>query len=168
MNRQNRRLLQVVVFALFIAIPSSALAGPGWKDEISRDYIRLDGGKWILDEYDICSFSLPDRLGGRSSDNFQIRTYAEGVVSRDYFALASAQYATLFVLGLAQAVPGLTLAEAIEGLKCRTMDAPIGTVDLELKISMTADGVQFEVGDTRAGTSNRSTSTWAELYPEAD
>ena len=53
---------------------------------------------------------------------------------------------------------------ALRALNCDPLEEPIGQVDVELTMTMTAEGIQFEYKDTAKGTVNRSSSTWKDMY----
>ena len=55
---------------------------------------------------------------------------------------------------------GLPARNAFDALECRAIDAPIGNVDLEIKLFVTKDGVQIETTDTASGKTSRVTDTW--------
>ncbi len=146
----------LILFAL------AASASPADERRL-RDLVRVADGKLLYDDLALCELRLP----GATPPKFQIRSHAEapsqGVVSRDSFVSLITQHEIIFGLGIAQVHPGISAMDAVRALHCTPLDAPIGTPDLELRLSLTAEGMQVEVTDTAAGKTTRSVHTWKEL-----
>jgi hypothetical protein len=82
-------------------------------------------------------------------------------VSRDNFVAMITQQEIVF--GLASASrPGITPMDAVRALQCSPLTSPIGTPDIQLRITMTQEGMQVEVTDTGSGKTSRSVQTWGE------
>ena len=54
----------------------------------------------------------------------------------------------------------------LKAFECDPIDAPIGSVDLEVNLYMTGDGYQFVVVNTADNARVRDSSTWADFYAD--
>jgi hypothetical protein len=52
----------------------------------------------------------------------------------------------------------------MQGLDYTQLKAAIGTPDLELNLTMTNEGMQFEVVNTSSGQKTRQTRTWEQVF----
>ena len=158
--KHTGRLVSATALLVFFAHAACASSA---EERRLRDLVRVADGKFLYDDLALCELRLP----GSTPPKFQIRSHAEapsqGVVSRDHFVSLITQHEIIFGLGIAQVHPGISAMDAVRALRCTPLDAPIGTPDLELELSMTAEGMQVEVTDTAAGKKTRSVHTWKEL-----
>ena len=56
--------------------------------------------------------------------------------------------------------------QALDALQCKQVEAAIGTVDFEVNIVMTGDGIQIEVTETASGQKQKQTTTWEQVLGE--
>jgi hypothetical protein len=156
-----RRVSSVGAALLLVAIAAGASADSPSERRL-RDLVRVADGLFQYDDLAVCQLRLP----GSESPKFQIRSQAQapskGVISRDQFVAMITQYELVIGLGLAQARPGVTPVQAAEALHCTPIAAAFGTPDLELRLTITAEGSQLEVTDTATGKKSRSVQTWDE------
>jgi hypothetical protein len=149
--------LPASLLAIAIALPAAA-AG-----ESARlgDLVEVRDGKFLSESYSLCEVRRPEGLG--PPPRFQMRLYSEapakGVVSRDYFIAYTANVLATFRMDLA-ARAGVMPSQVANFLVCREVSAPIGSVDLDLRVFITADGMQVEVVDTSTGRISRNTWPW--------
>jgi hypothetical protein len=150
------RAAVIVVTVLLVPLHSWG-EDRAWAKKLSSDIVRVADGKLIYEDVTLCAVNA---AGGKK--NVQIMSRAEapatGVLSRDQFVAKIIQYETILLLGLA--------AAGQNKLRCRTLDEPIGVPDLELTMTMTKDGLQYEVLNPATKQVNRVVSTWDELVPE--
>jgi len=136
-------------------------AQPSHAESRTDDLVKVRDYKFIINEYSLCTVKRP--RGAGVNPKFQLETYSEApaanVISRDNFVAYTATTLTLLRSAFAQRW-GLPLGEALRALECDTLAEPIGTVDLKIKIFMTAEGVQIEFTDTSTGKISRITDSW--------
>ena len=132
-----------------------AAAEPRWKAELQRDLVQIQEGKYVIDRFSVCTVANAPA----GSESIQTRTYAEAPVdllSRDHVVAYLTEVNLLTVLGLtgggAQVV-------------CRPVQKPTGRVDLETRLTMNADGMQWVI-QNRDGESDTSTVSWSDVFPE--
>jgi hypothetical protein len=72
-------------------------------------------------------------------------------------------YTMTFVAALSESyrVPA---SQFLQGLDYTQLKAAIGTPDLELNLTMTNEGLQFEVVNTSSGQKTRQTQTWDQVF----
>lgn len=134
-------------------------------ERLLDDLVELEDRRFVYDSLAICHLNL----ASGPSNKFQIRSRAEapseGVLSRDNFVALVIQTEQILVLGMTQKAIGLgSPTQALNALKCEPLRAAIGTVDLELGITMTSEGIQIEVNATGTQKLSRWTRTWEEMY----
>lgn len=155
MSGGSRRL--GVIYALVSLGPAVAFAEASRLDDI----VAVRDGKFVSEEYSLCEVARPASMG--QSPKFQMQTYSEapakGVISRDNFVAYTAGLLTLLQVEMVSRA-GVSPSQALSALDCEEISSPIGTVDLKVRIVMTADGMQVEITDTSTGQVSRNTSPW--------
>jgi hypothetical protein len=147
-----------------VLLSSAALAqGVDWRAEIGADMVQVVDGKMVYEDYEICGVA-------GSGSRMQIKHYAEAPVgagiSRDFFISQAVALNAVVIYGVMAEASGMGIEAFIEAFDCDPISAAIGTVDLELKLFMTADGFQYEVVDTGTGERERASATWAEAFAD--
>ena len=158
--------LALAITATLALFAQSANAGV---DTPTNDLVRVVSGKYVLDEVSVCK--LKPRFAAPASTEqpprFQLRIHSEapryGVVSRDKFVLYTAMIELQFRLRLLDAAKGIPPSQVLDLLDCEIIGAPIGTPDIELNTTMTADGIQVEWVDGTTGKAERVTTLWEDL-----
>lgn len=147
-----------------LAVDPAAAADP--TDAATRrlsDLVRVQDRKFIYDDVALCMLAPP---GGPAS-KLQIRSHAEapsqGVMSRDQFVALISRIETEIALGMADAIPGIRPSQALDALQCAPLAATIGNADVEVVTTVTAEGLQIEIKDTRSGQTRRVSNTWRDL-----
>ena len=166
---QFDRIVRLTVLLTFAA---PACAGPPQaaapqavapQDSRLRDLVRVSDGRFLYDDLAVCELRLPYQ----TSPKFQIHSQAEapssGLVSRDNFVQIVTGHEIMFGLEMAQVRPGITPTDAVRALHCTPLASPIGTPDIELRLTMTADGIQTEATDTATGKKTRTLRTWEDV-----
>jgi hypothetical protein len=159
------RKLAVIVPIALLALASARAAEPEQAAErLLRDLVRVDAGKLVYEDVSLCTLTPP----GAAASKFQVRSRAEapatGTISRDGFVALIARIETELSLSMADSIPGIKPSQALAALECDQLAAPIGQVDLEIKTTVTAEGLQVEIRDTRNGETNRYSNTWKQLH----
>ena len=54
----------------------------------------------------------------------------------------------------------------VDNFDCNRLDAPIGTVDLEVNLYMTGEGFQVEFKDTANQKMHRDSKRWADVFKD--
>ena len=128
-----------------------------------RDLVLVRSGKFVYDDVSLCTLAPP----AGSPSRFQVRSHAEapatGTISRDKFVALVSRIETEISLGMADSLPGIKPSQALDALECDQLAAPIGAVDLEIDTTVTAEGLQVGVKNTRSGQTSRFSSTWKDL-----
>ncbi len=156
-----RNIVLALVAVLFIG--SSANAQEDWREELQKEYVEVVDGTLVYEGYDLVTISIP----GFQPVRAQVKTRAEApdsVMSRDYFLSFTTAATMLTLLTMYSQAYQVTVAEFIAGFDAKSLEAPIGNPDLELNLTMTAEGFQIEIVDTTSGESHRSTQTWDEVF----
>ncbi len=151
----------LVASAVSILATTAFAQDVDWRAEIGAEMVQIQDGKMVYEDFEIC------RVEG-SDLRMQVRYYAEAPVdagiSRDFFISQTVASDALILYGFLAEASGLSFSAFLNVFDCDPLSAPIGTVDLELNLFMTADGFQFEFVDTAAGDRERSAATWSETY----
>ncbi len=171
MNPFASQILTVILLMLGAALslqPALAQSNPSAQARLQSDVVTEQDGKFTIDRFSICQLFRPADLGGGASEPFQVKSHmeaaADGFISRDNFLTFSTEIGfQLRVSFAADFIQGLTAIEAIGALQCKPLEAPIGKVDLELDIYMTADGVQVGMLETGSGERDTQTRTWNQM-----
>ena len=160
-----RTLQRLAALTLPLLVATSALAadpdaGAGRR---LRDLVRVRDGKLVYEDVSLCTLQAPDGTSSR----FQVRSRAEapahGTLSRDVFVALVSRIETEISLGMADAIPGLKPSQALEALECDQLAAPSGPVDIELRATVTAEGLEVEIRHTRSQRTDRYASSWKQL-----
>lgn len=160
----RERVIGLAVSALILAASVPVFAA-GAKDQLMPDLVQVEDGRFVYDDLSICQFNLPSG----PSRKFQLRSQAtapsEGLLSRDRFVALIATTEYSLALAMSERAIGVqTFSRALGALDCDPLEEPIGTVDVEIKTTMTQDGMQVEVINTTTKEVTRSTRTWEEIY----
>lgn len=149
-------LLGSLLILLCLAVSAAAIMAT--KDQLLSDVVKVKDGKYTAVEYNILSY------GDLDDTKLQIKTYAEapseGVISRDNFVGAFAVLSTMMIEELVKDT------EFEETHDTEEIAAPIGNVDLEINMYMSAGGIQFEVINTLTKETTRDTSTWEDMFED--
>lgn len=167
------RLLILLVFSFVCLISHTPhridAAETDIEKKLFKEIVKVEDGKMTSTEYGLLSFPL------LSDERTQYKLYAEapadGVISRDNFIgiTITMQAMILFQMAaVAHSEYAITCAEFTENptevFDIDELDEPIGKVDLEINFYMNKGGLQIEVVNTKNGTTNRNTMTWAEVF----
>ena len=155
---------QIILQAILIGTTVSAGFGQtDWRQELARDYAKVQGDKLVIDDYSLVKLAID----GYEPTQFQVKVHSEapsgGLISRDQFVAMTSSFATLILVNSLSEAIAVPASEFLQGFSSQTLTTPIGTADLELNFFMTNDGVQVEVVDTSTDTRNRVVWTWAEV-----
>lgn len=150
-----------VMLLVLAATPTSA---QDWRAQLKSDAVVIRGGKMIYDEVGLYKI----KVTGFEPAQVQVKVHSEapqgGLVSRDNFvSLTTLMYTMTFVAALSESyrVPA---SQFLQGLDYTQLKAAIGTPDLELNLTMTNEGLQFEVVNTSSGQKTRQTQTWDQVF----
>jgi hypothetical protein len=153
--------LAVATVGLFL---SSEVRAEEGRAVLLREVVQIENGQLLYDDLAICQLNLP----GKQRPKFQVRTRAtapeKGLISRDRFVAFVTTFENEVALAWAESGAVMRPSTALRALNCDPLEEPIGQVDVELTMTMTAEGIQFEYKDTAKGTVNRSSSTWKDMY----
>ena len=157
MQRIKWPLLVAMVAGSFGMLNQPAVAeGSRWKEELSREIVRSERGTFKIEEFSLCT--ITPRWGGEGK-RIQFRSSAQGpanLISRDFLVRSFADYEARVVSELSRDAT----------MRCKTIDAAIGTVDVELNLLITSEGIQWEMTENSIGRQERTTRAWAEIYPD--
>ena len=134
-----------------------------WKSIISSDRVQIANGKMTMEEYSICKVTVP----GASTSSLQMRAYTEapvGAVSRDFLVSSHAKNRTIMVVGLGIVATKGTSVSALNALDCAPITAPIGKVDLEMNLYLTAEGYQRAFVDGSTGKTTQESKRWEDVF----
>ncbi len=166
--------ISLVVMGL-LALPVFPYPAAGDTNESSSSQLKADwvvqkDGKFVIDRFQLCQVFRPEDLGGGVTKPFQVSAHIEAptdVISRDSFVGIGTELAlSLRVNFASDIIKGLTPMQALEALQCKQIATPIGTVDLEVDVFMTGDGIQIEIVETATGQKQRETTSWAQVLGE--
>lgn len=137
--------ISLLTSSFFFISANSGAETIDWRKELKKDMVKVSKGKMTITEYEVCKLA---------DSSIQIKTYSEAptkIISRDNFVALTAVYATEF-------------SRQIGDLKCKDIDAPIGSVDVEILLYMTSQGIKMELQDKRTNTKNSGTVLWSEIF----
>lgn len=146
-----RRFARWVPWVLpgLLASAAPALAGDeaGWKSELAKDLVTIQGDRMVIEDYEVCK-------AGDASLQWKTRSEApnDGSISRDNFVALTT-------------VVALEVQHALGDAECREIDTPIGGVDIEVVVHMTGDGLRQAVTDHRSGETRSDTTLWRDVFP---
>lgn len=156
------RLVSLLVL-LSLLVSSSAHAGVDWKQLIGQDRVKTIGGKMVIEEFQLCKVAVP----GAQKSSIQMRSYAEAPInagiSRDFFVSFESAMGMMMQLAFGAELAKGSAVEPLEALDCAPIGAPIGKVDLEINLYLTAEGFQLEVANGANGQSMRESQRWEDL-----
>ena len=158
MTKAFGRSIMLLVLA---ATPSSA---QDWRAQLKADAVVIRGGKMIYDEVGLYKV----KVTGYEPAQVQVKVHSEapqgGMVSRDNFvSLTTLMFTMTFVAVLAESYR-VTATQFLQGLDYTQLKSAIGTPDYELNLTMTNEGMQFEVVNTSSGQKTRQTQTWEQVF----
>jgi hypothetical protein len=138
-----------LLISLLLFAATASYAEVDWKKSMLEDVVKFEGDKMVMTDYFLVK--TQDEQGNPKSLQFKIHAEspARGVLSRDCFIVTC--------VGLYLPIM-LTIGETT------SIEEPIGNVDVEYNLFMSAKGLQIEVLDNTNGTKNRNTMTWEEIY----
>ena len=143
---------KIFALCIILLLCVSAFAQTDWQKMLKEDAVKIAGNKMVIEEYDL--IKGVDEAGDAVS--YQIYIYSEaansGFISRDNFIM----YTAMIFLPLL-----MELGDDFE-----TLEEPIGEVDFELKLYMTAQGIQVQFNNKNEGTSTKNTLKWADMFAE--
>ena len=158
------KLAAIAPMVLLALAPAGAAEPQRGAERLLRDLVRVDAGKLVYEDVSLCTLAPP----GGAASKFQVRSRAEapaaGTISRDGFVALISRIETELSLSMADSIPGIKPSQALAALECDQLAAPIGQVDLEIRTTVTAEGLQVEIEDTRNGKTNRYSNTWKDPY----
>lgn len=162
MSRWLRSVLALAAL-LLPAAPTLATEPDAGAGRRLRDLVRVRDGSFVYEDVSRCTLSAPDGASSR----FQLRSHAEapahGTLSRDVFVALVSRIETELSLGMADAIPGLKPSQALEALECDQLAAPQGPVDVEIRTTVTAEGLEVQIEDRRTQRTSRYSSSWKQL-----
>lgn len=154
MNHPGLASLSTLLLGLQFTSASLADAG-SWKKELAGPLVTIQNGTMVFDELELCT--VPAESPEEEPDSWQVRTRSEAAagkfISRDYFVALSAMISA-------------EVTTQMGDTSCTNLQQTIGRPDLEIRITMTAEGIQTEVANTRTGGIERNTVRWETLFEE--
>ncbi|MDP2307552.1 MAG: hypothetical protein Q8P18_16110 [Pseudomonadota bacterium] len=143
-----------------LAAPRPASAGSDLKARIAKDRVQFVDGKMKIEEFHLCKVTVP----GTSKSSLQMRSYAEvpvnAGVSRDFLVSFESGMQALMRITIGAALSKGSKVEPHKALDCDPISAPIGKVDLEVNLYLTADGFQMAFVDASTGTTMQESRRW--------
>jgi len=162
-RRALARLAPIAAVAALALAPAGAAEPEPGDARLRRDLVRVEAGRLLYEDVSLCTLSAP----GGAASRFQVHSRAEApaseTISRDVFVALISRIETELSLSMADAIPGIKPSQALAALECDQLAAPIGQVDLEIRTTVTAEGLQVEIEDTRTGTTSRYANLWKDL-----
>ena len=155
------KALAGIVLFIVLATPVSA---QDWRAQLKADAVVLRAGKMIYDEVGLYKL----KVEGYQPAQVQVKVHSEapqgGLVSRDNFvSLTTLMFSTTFIAALSESYK-VTASQFLQGLDYTQLKTAIGTPDLELNLTMTNEGMQFEVVNTSSAQKTRQTQTWEQVF----
>src|SRR5207247_5779116 len=135
-----------------------------WRAQLKGDARVHPGPKDVLGEV---GFDKPKGAGYEPAQ-VQVKVHSEapqgGLVSRDNFvSLTTLMFSTTFIAALSESYK-VSASQFIQGLDYAQLKSAIGTPAFELNLTMTNEGMQFEVVNTSSGQKTRQTMTWDQVF----
>jgi hypothetical protein len=155
------RLSSPFIASLALVIAAApAHAGSDLKARIAKDRVQLVDGKMKIEEFELCKVTVP----GASKSSIQVRSYAEvpvnAGVSRDFLVSFESVMQTFITMTMGSALAKGSSVDPLKALDCDPITAPIGKVDIELNLYLTADGFQMAVVDGSTGKTTQESRRW--------
>jgi len=149
---------------MLLVLAATAVSAQDWRAQLKSDAVVIRGGKMIYDEVGLYKI----KVTGFEPAQVQVKVHSEapqgGLVSRDNFvSLTTLMYTMTFVAALSESYR-VTASQFLQGLDYTQLKSAIGTPDLELNLTMTNEGMQFEVVNTSSGQKTRQTQTWEQVF----
>lgn len=157
----SRVLLTFVAALTLAASPASA---DDWKSNLSREFVTVANGKMTSENFQLCKVTVP----AAKKSSMQIRSYAEAPasagISRDFFVGFGTTLNTVTIMAFGEAIAKGSSVKATDALDCDRIEAPIGKVDVEVNLYMTAEGFQYELLESTSGTNKREAKRWEDVF----
>lgn len=158
------RIVCVALGFVLIATVTLAVADEAdvqrWKNEMKQPLLSERDGKYYYENFELCELEPQPGYPPRSK-KMQFQTLAEapadGSISRD--GVVAFVVATKMKLRSGIASVGYRL-------KCRSLSAPIGELDVVIALVLTTEGFQVQITDRVNDKNWRETRTWADVYAE--
>jgi hypothetical protein len=154
----------VILITAFLLGACPAFAQTDWEQELGEDLVEFRDGKMIAEDYFIYTVSVP----GTEETSLQVKVYGEaledGIISRDKFVslMTLISYQTL-VTAFAESYQ-MSASDFMSAMDIEDLSDPIGTPDIEINLTAPNQGMQIELVNTATNRTQRSTSTWKEIY----
>lgn len=158
------RLLAAVTTALTLGLSSPAHALPevDWQSYLKKDLVTETEGQYTYSATEICELKAP----GKDPRNIQIGWTASApttVMSRDAFMALTSNYNAVILLSFSIGMD-IDIRQLKKQMSCRPMAQPIGEVDLKVRYTYAAGGMQLAFTNTASGKTNRTTLTWDQAF----
>ena len=149
---------------MLLSLAVTPVFAQDWRAQLKSDAVVIRGGKMIYDEVGLYKI----KIAGYEPAQVQVKVHSEapqgGPISRDTFvSLTTLMFTMTFVAALAESYR-VTASQFLQGLDYTQLKSAIGTPDLELNLTMTNEGMQFEVVNTSSGQKTRQTQTWEQVF----
>jgi len=147
-----------------LCVVGFSAAAQDWRQELKADLVTISGGKMTLNDVGLYKIEIP----GYQAAQVQVKVHSEapaaGIISRDNFvSLTTLMASTVFMTALAEGYR-VAASDFIQHVDFTQLKSAIGTPDLELNLTMTNEGLQFEIVNNSSGQKTRQTMTWEQVY----
>ena len=131
--------------AALLSIIVSPVFAQDWRQELKADLVTIANGKMTLNDIGLYKIAVP----GYQAAQYQVKIHSEapavGTISRDNFvSLTSMTASTVFITALAEGYR-IAASDFMQHVDYTELKSAIGTPDLELNLTMTSEGIQFEI-----------------------
>ena len=164
---------RLAVWLAAAALCGTALAQTGPTTEqtlqlLKKDYVQVEGGRYVHDWLSECLVRLPAAMGGGYSEPITFRTQAEGLrslLSRDMFVFVSGKLFALLEIGFAKALhPNIDPFEQKQHtLRCTHVEKISGKLDFEIRLMFSEEGIESVMTDHRENLSSTDFVTWEQV-----
>jgi hypothetical protein len=158
----------IFLFCSFVLLGQAIAAPTDIEAKLKANVVTKKGGKLTIDRFRICQLFRPQELGGGVTKTFQVKSHAEApadIISRDNFVALLTEVGINLRVSFAKGhIEGMTPLQALNALRCKLIDAPIGAVDFEAEIHMSKDGMQLEITKTATGDVDKQTQLWSQVF----
>lgn len=149
---------------ILVVLAATPMSAQDWRAQLKADAVVIRSGKMIYDEVGLYKI----KVTGYEPAQVQVKVHSEapqaGPVSRDNFvALTALMFSMTFTTALSESYK-VPASQFLQGLDYTQLKSAIGTPDLELNLTMTSEGMQFEVVNTSSGQKTRQTQTWEQVF----
>lgn len=169
------KISAALAFAVW-GILTIALTGPASSQEpkdvksfLMSDIVKVENGKFVMEEYRLCQIIRPESLGGGATLPIRVKRHVEapakGVISRDNFIRLTDEVLNGLGISLVeQMMKGITASQAIQALQCGQVFQPITNVDYEIDLNMDANGMKLSILEKGTGEKSESSVPWDQLF----